>query len=223
MAAIEPPSGRSRAVAARYRHLAALVQKYLKGGRFLDFGCGDGQFLDHMAGFDGIGLDLRKVPVGPLQQRRERIIDVRLEAAVNSGLLVPGSFDFVTAWDLLEHLPRLSDDVTMVQHLLKPGGWLFCTVPNVASLAARLSGERWNCYLLEHLWYFPSETLTQFLESRSFVRRAVRSIPFHADIATLASRIAQTYAIKIRVPRAIEHWTVPLPAGVIFGAFQFRS
>lgn len=163
---VEPPSGRSHAVTARYKRLGTLVRKYLRGGRFLDFGCGDGQFLEHMAGFDGIGLDLRRTLLDNLRPRRERIIEVSLEAAVNSGQLLPASFEYVTAWDVVEHLPNLSKDIATLRSLLKPGSWFFCTIPNVASLAARLSGERWNCYLLEHLWYFSPKRSQNFSSSK---------------------------------------------------------
>src|SRR4051794_16993492 len=47
-AANEKPAGRNRAVALRYRRLADHVRKWVGGGRFLDFGCGDGAFLDYM-------------------------------------------------------------------------------------------------------------------------------------------------------------------------------
>jgi hypothetical protein len=96
-------------------------------------------------------------------------------------------------------------------------------VPNVASTVARLSGERWNCYLLEHLWYFSPDTLSIFLRRHGFAKRMIRPFLFPADLGTLASRVEQTYAIKLPLPSFLRNLTVPLPAGVMFGAFQLQS
>jgi hypothetical protein len=38
----------------------------------------------------------------------------------------------------------------------------------------------------------------------------------------LAARIAQTYGITIPIPASLKQLALPLPAGVIFGAFQLK-
>lgn len=224
VASVERPVGRSGAVLARYRRLGGLVRQFVGKGRFLDFGCGDGGFLACMPEFDGTGLELRP---GAIQMPKAgdggRIIVGELNSAIDTRALEPAAFDFVTAWDVLEHLPHLDDDVAGLRSLLKPGGWFFCTVPNVASAAARISGERWNCYLLEHLWYFAPDTLAMFMQRHGFARRAIRPFLFPADLGTLASRIEQTYQMKLPLPSFLRNFTVPLPAGVMFGAFQLQS
>jgi SAM-dependent methyltransferase len=223
VAKIERPVGRTRAVSARYERLAERVRAHVDGGSFLDFGCGEGHFLHHMPNFQGIGLELRSGAPSEADTSAGRIILGELESAIARGLLTPRSFDVITTWDVLEHLPMLSRDVDLLCGLLKPGGWLFCSVPNVASLAAKLSGESWNCYLLEHLWYFSPATLRKFFERKGFVTREVRPFLFPADIATLASRLQQTYGVRLPVPKVLENWTVPVPAGVMFGAFQLAK
>ena len=222
VARIEKPQGRGLAVSARYRRLAEFTRQFVRTGRFFDFGCGDGQFLDCMPEFQGNGLELRSGAAN-VAQPGGRIIVGELDSALAANLLTPASFEFVTMWDVIEHLPNLAGDIASLRRLLKPGGWLFCTVPNVASLAARMSGASWNCYLLEHLWYFSPDTLTAFFERQGFVRRAVRSFLFPVDLVTLTNRVEQTYGLKIPVPRALQDRVLPLPIGVMFGVFQLRS
>ncbi len=223
VASVEKPAGRSRATAARYGKLANLVRSFVSAGRFFDFGCGGGEFLDRMRGYEGVGLELRSGEVPAQYSQDGRIILSSLNTAVRDEVLKPRSFDFVTAWDVVEHLPELDADIATLRSLIKPDGWFFCTVPNVASLAARLSGEKWNCYLLEHLWYFSPETLEAYFERQAFDCRKVRPFLFPADVATLASRIAQTYGLQLPVPGTLANWTISLPAGVIFGAFQTKN
>ena len=45
---------------ARFDALARRVRQTERGGRFLDFGCGGGEFLDAMPGFDGIGFEVAR-------------------------------------------------------------------------------------------------------------------------------------------------------------------
>ena len=69
--------------------------------------------------------------------------------------------------------------------LLKPGGRLYLTVPNSASWVARLSGEKWNMLLLEHLWYFDPATLTRFLGRCGFAIDTIKAIGYPVDLATV--------------------------------------
>ena len=223
VAADAKPPARSRATAARYEKLAANVRRYVCGGSFFDFGCGGGEFLDSMSGYRGVGLELRSSAAAAEYSKEGRIILASLSNALADGLLKPNAFDFITTWDVIEHLPDLNDDIATLKGFLKPSGWLFCTVPDVASLAARMSGEKWNCYLLEHLWYFSPKTLAAFFEKHGFAVRDIRSFWFPADLETLALRVAQTYRLRLPLPAFVKGWTLPLPAGVMFGAFQLGS
>lgn len=223
VASIEKPYGRSIATRTRFGKLSALTRRHVKGGRFFDFGCGDGQFLESMPGFEGVGLELRGDGSAPVQSRRGCIIVGDLGSAIGAGMLQAKSFDFVTAWDVFEHLPYIAREVQALRSLIRPSGWLFCSVPNVASLAARVSGERWNCYLLEHLWYFAPRTLSAFMARNGFETEEIRAFAFPADLGTLAERVRQTYGVTLPVPRAFSACTMPIPAGVMFGAFRLKA
>ena len=84
------------------------------------------------------------------------------------------AFDFITAFDVLEHLPNLDKYLHALGQLLVPGGRLIVTIPDAGSWMAMLSGRRWNMYLLEHLWFFDESTLMAFMARAGF-RQAIRN------------------------------------------------
>src|SRR5262249_47244962 len=107
-----------------------------------------------------------------------------------------------------------------IRTVLKPGGHLFVSVPNSESFVAKVMGKHWSMLLLEHLWYFSPKTLERMLASYGFTRLAIRSLPYDAPIAHLATRVAQTFGMNAisgagRTSRRFR----PIPAGLIFGVF----
>jgi SAM-dependent methyltransferase len=210
--------GRRRANMRRFAKLASLVRPYVGDGRFFDLGAGDGGFLDAMGDADGTGFEIRDVPPSTADGRGRGIVTGDFIAAcADPANGWQGAFDFVTGWDVLEHLPDLAGHMQAVHGLLRDGGYFFCTVPNVASLNARLSGRRWNMLLLEHLWYFAPSTFKAFAARQGFEVLACRGITYPSDFGTLLLRLAQTFGSgSFRPPKALGSVPVSLPIGLMF-------
>jgi hypothetical protein len=133
-------------------HYRAQVQQVLQtsdfagrcGLRLLDVGCGRGLRLAafQQQGLDVCGLDLQPEVIGSLQR------DLGIPGEVGgvdalASRFAPASFDLVTAFYLLEHVPDVSALLANCRRLLKPGGWFVGAVPVCDGLQARLFGERW--------------------------------------------------------------------------------
>jgi SAM-dependent methyltransferase len=202
---------------ARFAALVRCVQQNERGGRFLDFGCGSGAFLDAMPGYDGVGFEVAAdIPQGVSRQGRMVTGDIMSDALATMGLAQAG-FDFIVAWDVLEHLADPVQQMQRLRDLLKPGGRLYLTLPNNASLAARLSGRTWNMLLLEHLWYFDPTTVTRLLDRCGYVVDSVRPIGYPVDLATVFLRARQTYGGWVpRAPAWLAKLAVTLPIGLMF-------
>jgi len=216
-AAVHAGGGSGVPPRARFTARARLVRAREPGGRFLDFGCGSGGFLDAMPDHEGIGFEVAAdVPNGVMRNGRIVTGDILADSLADVGL-TPASFDFIVAWDVLEHLAEPEQQMRRLRSLLKPGGRLYLTLPNSASLVARLSGEKWNMLLLEHLWYFDPATLTRFLSRCGFAVDAIRPAGFPVDLATLLRRARQTYGTWIpEAPAFLANLVVTLPIGLMF-------
>ena len=210
-----------RAASIGCKDLRQEVLKYVSAGCFLDLGCGDGSFLREMPDFDGVGFEVSPCPV-----RREGNVyfgnfrDFAAET-VKRGEIRPS---FITAWSVIEHLPRLDDYMSAVRDSLPAGGYLFCLLPNARSAVARLSGEKWNCFLLEHLWYFAPATFRRYADRFGFDAVDISPRRYAASLDLIVERARQTYGLPaFPLPRWLGRIVLRLPIGVMFVALRKRD
>src|SRR5690606_15067325 len=107
--------------------------------------------LEAMDSPDGLGFEVGEPgsrQAGPSPIITGRFLDLVGTAPFDT------PFDFVTSFDVFEHLPDLDRYLEALHGQIRPGGSLIVTVPDAGSWASRLTRERWNMYLLEHLWFF---------------------------------------------------------------------
>ena len=93
------------------------------GSRMFDFGCGTGAWLnsfqDH--GWETAGLE----PSSDAAFARHR----RLQSIPSES-----EFDLVLAYHVLEHLPRPLDTMKTLARAIRPGGYLFASVPRLDTI-----------------------------------------------------------------------------------------
>lgn len=159
----------------------ALVAGWLRpASRVLDVGCAAGYFLRvaQRHGHDVYGVELSpaisREAVAALGA--ERIHTGTLDEAIAGKGFAPGSFDLVTMWDVVEHLPDPQHVLRAIRTLLKPDGALLIETQNVASRWARLLGKRWHHYKHdEHLYHFDPVTIRRLLDDCGFRVRSLGS------------------------------------------------
>lgn len=123
---------------ARYQWAASQVH-----GEVLDVACGTGygsRLLAHGARVSGVDRDEQSV-----QRARARAGGAFLVAEVPPIPLPNDAFDFVTSFETVEHI---SDDVGFVREIarvLRPGGTLLISSPNMdVSAPEGVPGNRWH-------------------------------------------------------------------------------
>jgi len=141
------------------RHLK-LLNWHARCGELLDVGCASGAFLAAAVenGWSATGIEPAKELCDKANNKlagRAKIYCTTLQDAH----LEPASFDAVTLWDVLEHVPDPGRFMRQCAALLKPGGHLLLNVPNLDSIQARFMGPRWPLFLPEHLNYFNHKSL----------------------------------------------------------------
>ncbi len=114
---------------------ASIIQKFRNGGRLLDVGTGDGRFLQtcQKLGYETIGTEVSEAGAS---YARTRGFDVRM-GQITDIELPPESFDAVTIWHVLEHVPDPGGVLRKVHSLLRPNGILAVAVPNEENFFVR--------------------------------------------------------------------------------------
>lgn len=167
-----------------YRRRMKLVQRWLpEHARILDVGCAAGYFLRiaQAAGHDVHGVEpsaaIAKEAIAALGN--ERVFHGTLDEAIAARGFAPHSFDLVTMWDVVEHIPEPQPVLRQVRELIKPGGRFLLETQNVASRWARLLGRRWHHYKHdEHLYHFDPSTIRRLLDDCGF--RVLQLGPGHS-------------------------------------------
>jgi SAM-dependent methyltransferase len=135
------------------------------GGRLLDLGCGDGNFLlaARAAGWRVTGVDIG----GALANARANGLDA-FETAEEAGL-ANGPFDAITMWHTLEHFPDPSATLATVHSLVTRAGVFVCAVPDAGGLQASLFGGTWfHLDVPRHLYHFDQDALRRLLTRKGF-------------------------------------------------------
>jgi 2-polyprenyl-3-methyl-5-hydroxy-6-metoxy-1,4-benzoquinol methylase len=151
--------------------LLAQTLKWRRSGKLVDFGCGNGAFLERAQHhFDAIGIEMSPRSAGLARKvvAPERILEGPLtEIAEHS--LGAESFDVVTQFGYIEHEwnPRAALDAAF--RVLKPGGITLIKTPNFDSWNRHIMGAEWVGYHIPaHCNYFTPATLALILRKAGF-------------------------------------------------------
>lgn len=172
------------------------------GSTLLDVGCAGGSFLAvaRAHGFTVAGVE----PSVWLAEQGSAHYGLDITAGVfNAGDYGSGSFDIVSLWDVLEHVPSPTHLLQGIHEVMKPGGALVVNVPTIDSVTARVMRRRWPFYLNVHLYYFTLATLTRYLGATGFTLMGHCSYWQTLPMGYVAERALGGRLDPARIPRAV--------------------
>ncbi|MCP4458147.1 MAG: class I SAM-dependent methyltransferase [Cytophagales bacterium] len=154
--------------------LKLISQKYVNG-KLLDFGCGTGHFIRYSEqhGWTVTGLE-------PNKQAR-KLATTNLNGAVYKKISeIKESFDIITAWHVIEHVPNLNETIKELSKRLNHKGFLFIALPNCKSYDAAHYKEKWAGYdVPRHLYHFTQNSFGALLSKHKL--KLVETIPMKYD------------------------------------------
>ena len=172
------------------RRIKAL-SRYIPSGKLLDVGCAMGFFLDEAKtlGWQVSGIDVSGFGVN--YARSHFGLDV-FHGELTELAVAEASFDLITMWDVIEHVSDPSAYIRQAAKLLRKGGCLSLSTPDVESLPAKIYGKRWVGYKLstEHVSYFSFRTLKRLLEEEGFELVSSGHVGKHVPVQLFRDRLS---------------------------------
>jgi len=172
------------------------------GARVLDFGCGDGKFLDRLQnrGWDTYGIEPAMSEAFPRHHRLE----------------VPpqdATFDFVIVHHVLEHVPEPLDLLRQLAGAMREGGVLFISLPRLDTVAQHghlkycLDGRK-------HLVSFSETCLSGLLARAGFATTA------RLDARELDEALTKGQPLRLRLVATRTATPPPLPSAPLASAIN---
>jgi SAM-dependent methyltransferase len=188
-----------------YSFAARLLPSEL--GRWADLGCGRGEFIEQASPKDasGIGVDYSTSSARAFRAGGRPVV----VADLNRGLpFAAGSLDGATMIEVIEHVVQAEALAAELARVIRPGGWLIVTTPNVVHVAYRwraLTGHppKQEGY---HYRFFTRDTLAELFAEVGFRVTAQSSFGKQALLSKLARLAGKGAKHKVRyvVPRPLE-------------------
>ena len=168
----------------RCQELLSWFSRFGIGREVLDVGCGLGQFVEvaNRSGWIAEGLELSSEAVE--FACRQGLPVQKLDFL--STVIKPNSYDLVTLFEVIEHVPNPAEFLYRAGEVVRPGGLVYLTTPNFASVGRYLLGEDWKVVDPAHLTYFTPRTL------RALVKKTRLFEVLHLETRNLSIAALQT-------------------------------
>ncbi|WP_396156248.1 class I SAM-dependent methyltransferase [Flavobacterium sp.] len=152
-----------------------LINAQSKKGTLLDIGAGTGDFLvvAKKEGWQTTGIE-------PSEKAKGIAVNKGVKFAESLSSLENNSFDIITMWHVLEHVPNLEEYIIELKRLLKPTGTIVIAVPNFKSFDAQYYGKFWAAYdVPRHIWHFSKTGIEKLFSEKEL--RLVEVLPMKFD------------------------------------------
>jgi len=165
-----------------------LINTQSAKGKLLDIGAGTGDFLvvAKNEGWDITGIE-------PSAKAKGIAINKGVNFADSLSVLESHSFDIITMWHVLEHVPNLEDYLSELKRLIKPTGTIIIAVPNFKSFDANFYGRHWAAYdVPRHIWHFSKTAIEKLFAEKGIQLTAVLPMKFDSFYVSLLSEKYKT-------------------------------
>lgn len=173
------------------------VYRLRTSGALLDVGCATGLFLNEMRQYGSWALAGIEPDVRAATYAIERFgLDV-FNGQIEAAPWPDESFDVITLWDVLEHLPAPGHALCQLRRLLKKQGVIIVSVPNLDGADATRFGRFWaGLDVPRHFSMFRKQDLLRLFEETGY--RVIRTYCFYGGFVTFANSLTIWLRVTVR-------------------------
>ena len=165
-----------------------LINSQSQKGKILDIGAGVGDFLA-VAKNDG----WQTTGIEPSEKAKNIAIKKGVSFVENLSELENNSFDIITMWHVLEHVPNLENQIKDLKRLIKNDGTIIIAVPNFNSFDANYYGKFWAAFDVPiHFWHFSKTAIKKLFAVEDLHLVKVLPMKFDSFYVSLLSEKYKT-------------------------------
>lgn len=204
------------------RFATAFIKSRCKGRndrvRLLDIGCGYGFFLKQFKGddrFELVGIEASRKAADEASKFVAEIIHKRIEESDPRDF---EKFDFITAFEVIEHVSDPRSFMMKAHSFLKDRGHLLLSMPDAGSFFFRMLKSRWpGIHPHYHNVYFSKATVSALARKCGFEVVRIRSKQYYyTNVRHVRKRLLELFSIFGRVfvlLKPLDAMTVPFLNG----------
>lgn len=135
--------------------------------KVLDIGCGTGDFLGvcKKEGLEIYGIE----PDSKARTLAKDILKVEILHPDQIVKIPDESFDLITMWHVLEHVPDLKMQISELSRLIRKGGKVVIALPVYESYDAEVYKEKWAAWdVPRHLYHFNKDVISKMMLANDF-------------------------------------------------------
>lgn len=169
-----------------------LISTNASGRQLLDIGSGTGDFLVEVKskGWNVTGFEPNP-SARKLSEQKGIVISEKTQD------LPDATFDVITMWHVLEHVPDVKAQITELKRLIKPGGLVVIAVPNFKSHDAQIYKEHWAAFdVPRHLTHFSRSAIEKLFTEQGFSYNGYRPMWFDSFYVSLLSEKYRSGSMK---------------------------
>jgi len=167
---IEEERGRRLSARPILRELELTIKK----GRPLEIGCSAGFFIDEARkrGWDVYGVELSKWACDYARDNLK--IDSTVCGTLEKASYPSEYFDAVVMKDTIEHLIDPKATLAEVRRILKPGGIICITTPDISSVLSRILKTHWWGINQTHFYFFSRKSIDDIVKTSGFTTKKIK-------------------------------------------------
>ncbi|MCB9202412.1 MAG: class I SAM-dependent methyltransferase [Flavobacteriales bacterium] len=138
-----------------------LIQKYSNKKTILDYGCGNGIFLEFMK---SNGYSIQGFEPSNLGKKET---EKRLESTLIDNINEIKNTDIITLWHVLEHIENPDEILEKLKSKLNPNGIILIALPNYKSYDAKYYKEFWAAWdVPRHIFHYSKDGAVNYFSKK---------------------------------------------------------
>jgi SAM-dependent methyltransferase len=163
--------------------VSLITSEQKQKGKLLDIGAGTGDFL-----VEAKNQNWEILGYEPDSGAKKLALNKGVTFTEDIFELPEHSFDVITMWHVLEHVPNLEEYITNLKRIVKPTGTIIIAVPNYKSYDAKYYKQFWAAYdVPRHLWHFSKISIKRLFSDVDMELIKVKPMWFDSFYVSLLS------------------------------------